>query len=65
MAMIWEGGEMADEVMIWEDKHTHMWMIEDDTIIWEDEDTDTWMLQVDTWDMIRSIIMDIIDQITA
>ena len=40
-------------------------MIEDDSIIWEDEHTDAWMLQVDIWDMIRSIIVDIIDKITA
>jgi len=60
MAISWEGGEMADEVMIWEDEHTDIWMIEDDSIIWEDEHTDAWMLQVDIWDMIRSIIVDII-----
>ena len=42
-----------------------MWIIEDDTIIWEDVDTDVWMLQVDIRDMIRSIIVDIIDKITA
>ena len=65
MAISWEGGEMADEVMIWEGEHTDMWMIEDDTIIWEDEHTDAWMLQVDIWDMITSIIMDIINKITA
>ena len=65
MAISWEGGEMADEVMIWEDEHTDMWMIEDDTIIWEEEDFDAWILQVNIWDMIRSIIEDNIDQITA
>ena len=65
MAIIWEEEKMADETMIWEDEHTDMWMIQDDTIIWEDEHTDVWMLELDIWDMIRSIIMDIINQITA
>ena len=52
-------------IWVWEDEHTDMWMIEDDTIIWEDEHTNAWMLQVDIWDMITSIIVDIIDKITA
>ena len=51
--------------MIWKDEHTDICMIEDDSIIWEDEHTDVWMLQVDIQDMIRSIIVDIIEQITA
>ena len=65
MAIIWEEEEIADETMIWEDEHSDMWMIEDDTIIWEDEDNDAWMLEHDIMDMIRSIILDIINKITA
>ena len=70
MAVIWEEEEsdtwiMEDETIIWEDKQSDMWMIEDDTIIWEDEDNDAWMLEHDIMDMIRSIILDIINQITA
>ena len=65
MAIIWEEEKMADETMIWEDKHTDMWMIQDDTIIWEDEHTYAWMLQVDIRDMITSINVDIINKITA
>ena len=58
-------GYMGMGIWVWEDEHTDMWMIEDDTIIWEDEHTNAWMLQVDIWDMITSIIVDIIDKITA
>ena len=40
-------------------------MNKDATIISEDEHTDAWMLQVDIWDMITSIIVDIINIFTA
>ena len=70
MTIIWEEEEidtwiMEDETIIWEEEESDIWMIEDYTIIWEDEDNDAWMLEHVIMDKIRSIIQDIINQITT